>query len=322
MNHTKYFSRTAAFAGLISALLVSGCKTNPDAGDGPLSMTYKTKAAFDNYLKLQNPFWFAVSIDGQSSGWSYCTSGSNCTGTSYDAISYCESSSKGTPCKLYAQGRNVIWEGPITLRPDAAKIEGSSTQGKESTKDNPHDTKITSQGSGKKIECIFPEIGRSFVYDRAGRDFVYKVKEVDKEYAKVVVVAGYKSDFITRLSTGYGFSLMLGESATAIFDKEMFKSYCPLVVGRVIESTGFRSDQAGSWKRTFTIGEVESMNVQGAGPVDVVKIIVRTQGLGGNTYEAFDYIWYSQKLATIVKYEFEQISGTAEKRPTMFLKEF
>lgn len=107
-----------------AAPFITGCVTDPDYGQGPLSLSYRVKANFDEYLRLSNPFTFAVSIDGNYSGWTYCpqgVAGTGCQATPHAAVSYCESASRGIPCKVYAVGRNVVWQGgPVTLHPDIA----------------------------------------------------------------------------------------------------------------------------------------------------------------------------------------------------------
>ena len=68
-------------------------------------------------MQLPSPVAFAISIDGASIGYTYCLTGANCTGQHYDAISYCQSASKGVPCKLYAIGKSVVWQGNTSLVP-------------------------------------------------------------------------------------------------------------------------------------------------------------------------------------------------------------
>lgn len=102
----------------VSAVLLAlgGCVANKDWGSGPLTMSPRTKANFDKYLDLMGPLYFAVSVDGQHSGWNYCQGGINCgVGSPYNAIAYCESASKGVPCKIYAQGRTVVWGGHVDV---------------------------------------------------------------------------------------------------------------------------------------------------------------------------------------------------------------
>lgn len=112
------------FVFVLATPLITGCVTDPDYGQGPLSLSFRVKAMFDEYSRLSNPFAFAVSIDGNYAGWTYCSqgvAGTGCQATPHAAVSYCESASRGIPCKIYAVGRNVVWQGgPVTLHPDIA----------------------------------------------------------------------------------------------------------------------------------------------------------------------------------------------------------
>ncbi|MBI4968131.1 MAG: hypothetical protein HZC25_08415 [Rhodospirillales bacterium] len=100
---------------------------HPDAGEGPLAMTYRTKANYDTYLRQDAPIGFAVTLDGAGSAWTYCPHGTACMQNSFQAISYCESLNQGKKCKLYGIGRDVVWEGPVSLRPDDKQMTTSST---------------------------------------------------------------------------------------------------------------------------------------------------------------------------------------------------
>ena len=105
-----------AFAFRLSALLLSsvllpGCGLkDPYVGSGPITLSPEVEAGFERYKALNFPSRFAVSVDGAGYGYSYCPQG-NCSGNPQRvAIDSCEQASGGVPCKLYAKGRNVVWD--------------------------------------------------------------------------------------------------------------------------------------------------------------------------------------------------------------------
>lgn len=102
----------------VAVLALSACKLNPDAGEGPLVMNLSTKAGFDQYQRQRFPVAFAVSVDGKSYGYTTCVAAQCLNSEPYQAISYCQSSSKGVPCRLYAIGNGIVWDGQVTVRPD------------------------------------------------------------------------------------------------------------------------------------------------------------------------------------------------------------
>ncbi|MBT3790161.1 MAG: hypothetical protein HN725_22680 [Alphaproteobacteria bacterium] len=102
-------------ACLVGALLgLSACQTAPDdTGSGKITLTEKSKARFEDYLKLDMPLYFAISDDGNSIGYTFCPS-ANCADYSarYSAIQYCEVNSNGKACRIYAHGTQVVWKNP------------------------------------------------------------------------------------------------------------------------------------------------------------------------------------------------------------------
>jgi len=98
-----------AFAGLAAIVLLSGCAGNESYfGSGPLPKSPQFDESFAKY-KASNPGFFAVSTDGRALGWTSCPV-SSCSGNALiNAIHACERSSKGVPCKIYADGPIVVW---------------------------------------------------------------------------------------------------------------------------------------------------------------------------------------------------------------------
>lgn len=104
---------------LLGGLLLAGCKTTSDYyGKGPVNLSSRLTAGFEKYKSGGGPEFFAVSQDGRTYGWSYCSGGiGNCRGggiPGFMAVNACERGSKGVPCKIFARGKQVVWDGPVT----------------------------------------------------------------------------------------------------------------------------------------------------------------------------------------------------------------
>ncbi|MBT8003114.1 MAG: CHAT domain-containing protein [Rhodospirillales bacterium] len=110
--------------GVAAALLVlAGClnSANKYTGSGPITLSFRVKTAFNEYMKLQAPGAFAVTLDGTGFGGRYCAN-INCTSENSvrAAVESCEQRNR-RPCKLYADGRNVVWQvnAPNIVLPSA-----------------------------------------------------------------------------------------------------------------------------------------------------------------------------------------------------------
>ncbi len=123
MIQSVFVRGVALFLGVL--MLVS-CKT-PDAGEGPLIISPRTKTAIDAYFKTPNPMFFAITEDGVGGFWYQCPNATTCINPPYDAITRCESLNNGRRCKIYAVGRNVVWDGPVSFRSDetSTQVQGS-----------------------------------------------------------------------------------------------------------------------------------------------------------------------------------------------------
>ena len=93
-------------------VLLSSCATDTEVGKGPIVLSPRAQWAFEQYLKTENPTVFVVSEDGYHSYYFYCRDVDGClaSNSTYKAIKGCEEKSVGLECKVYAQGRNVVWE--------------------------------------------------------------------------------------------------------------------------------------------------------------------------------------------------------------------
>jgi len=105
MNFGKWTILAAVF------VVLAACQTNEDFyGKGPLTLSSSSLAGFERYKKAGiNAGYFAVTEDGSTYGYSYCSAG-QCGGNSLMvALQSCESHAQRT-CKIYAYGPTVVWD--------------------------------------------------------------------------------------------------------------------------------------------------------------------------------------------------------------------
>ena len=131
---------------MIAGLVLAGCKTTSDLyGTGPINLSPSVQGGFEKYQRAPAPGFFAVSPNGRSYGYSYCSSGSCQPTLAQIAIDSCNKKSK-EPCKIYAREKFVVWGGQIksgmavksadvvcayavdysTGKPEWSKVKGSS----------------------------------------------------------------------------------------------------------------------------------------------------------------------------------------------------
>jgi hypothetical protein len=126
-----FLTRTIAMACLLFA--VSACQTSgSDVGEGYINLSPGIEASFKKYQTNGDPFFFAVSINGRSAGWVNCPSFKRCENSTSrsQALQYCKINSGGVPCKIYAQGKYVVWKnpnGPKRLEPPVAPAKETTT---------------------------------------------------------------------------------------------------------------------------------------------------------------------------------------------------
>ena len=106
-----------------------GCKTAADFyGKGPIRLSSNVEKGFERYKGGAGPEYFAISEDGKKYGWSFCRAGPGyCSGGGLPetiALQSCERYAK-YPCKIYAKGKVVVWQGPVT-RPGESQLGSSS----------------------------------------------------------------------------------------------------------------------------------------------------------------------------------------------------
>ncbi len=109
-----YIIRLLFFFCSIFALVA--CQTSgaihQDAGSGPISLSPSVKIAFESYKELEGWGFFAVSTDGQHYGYGGCVSLGACySDGDMAALRRCRQRSGGVPCKIYADGPNIVWQG-------------------------------------------------------------------------------------------------------------------------------------------------------------------------------------------------------------------
>lgn len=97
-------------------------------GRGPIVLTDNAQKTLNEYMNKETPEYFAVSVNGNSAGYSFCNN-HPCLSPGLDvrAVSRCESSSKkkgdSGVCYIYAVGRKVVWEGNAISRTRNAEYD-------------------------------------------------------------------------------------------------------------------------------------------------------------------------------------------------------
>ncbi|MBT3886880.1 MAG: hypothetical protein HOF70_19020 [Rhodospirillaceae bacterium] len=95
---------------MVAILLLAGCNlAEKYYGSGPLELSPRARAMYNQYLTRGEPIAFAVTLDGKIGYYRYCED-VQCLpdNGARNAVDGCEEA-YGQPCKLYANGKNVVW---------------------------------------------------------------------------------------------------------------------------------------------------------------------------------------------------------------------
>lgn len=99
---------------VVFAFVTTACQMQTLRGAGPITISPNVQVAFQKYLDYQSPTVFLVSADGSYSYMTYCPYSSCATDITYTrALHLCEENSRKS-CKVFAEGKNIVWEGPVT----------------------------------------------------------------------------------------------------------------------------------------------------------------------------------------------------------------
>jgi hypothetical protein len=94
-------------------VLLASCQIRTTAdyyGQGPINLSPVILAGFEKYKKSAGAGAFAISDNGRTYGYSFCSNYSNCSGNEVTvALDSCESNSRGRLCWVYAVGKQVVW---------------------------------------------------------------------------------------------------------------------------------------------------------------------------------------------------------------------
>ncbi len=101
---------------LVLCVLVplSACQNGGAVGSGPLTLSPDVQAYFRAYMKESSPFIFVVSTDGNMATALSCPEaydGCMRASDTFRALEECQKNSGGVPCKIYAKGHSIVWEG-------------------------------------------------------------------------------------------------------------------------------------------------------------------------------------------------------------------
>ena len=106
--------RRACAALLLVPLFLGGCAERLSGGAATAVLPSEMQPAYEAFRAFYEPYYFAVSLDGMAYGYTACKAIGQCrrAGTRQKAIQLCESQAKGVPCRVYARGSNIVWDGP------------------------------------------------------------------------------------------------------------------------------------------------------------------------------------------------------------------
>lgn len=105
-----------------AAVLIAGCQTaTSHIGEGALEVSSRVATAMEGYFRLDHPLAMAITTDGRHAARSYCsTSGCEVRFTENEsiqnALGHCRKNAGDRTCKIYALGKKVVWNGPVTNR--------------------------------------------------------------------------------------------------------------------------------------------------------------------------------------------------------------
>jgi hypothetical protein len=97
---------------------LSACQTTTvKIGEGPIRLLPTRIALFEKYKEQDSPSYFALSSDGRSSSYTYCSPASlNCNDDAgAKALSLCDARAKqrGDECSIFAVNGKIVWKGNI-----------------------------------------------------------------------------------------------------------------------------------------------------------------------------------------------------------------
>lgn len=84
---------------------------------GSITVTEEVQAAYRYFREAREPLFFALSIDGQGFGLTFCPTPRPCRRATAraNALRLCERNSGGTPCQIYADDRRILWTDPPVI---------------------------------------------------------------------------------------------------------------------------------------------------------------------------------------------------------------
>ncbi len=90
----------------------------PAAAEDLPKLYPKIQTTYERYLRKVHRGAFALSTDGRSAGFSYCTKTGMCGGAARhgherSALEACRAGAGDVPCKIFAWRGRIVWEGPV-----------------------------------------------------------------------------------------------------------------------------------------------------------------------------------------------------------------
>ena len=97
-------------AALLAGAIITGCQsTSTQIGKGPVTLSPAVQATFEKYQK-GNGLSFAITEDGSGSIYYFCKDSHCRAGSPFEAVRTCNHYYGEGRCKLYAIGKEIVWQ--------------------------------------------------------------------------------------------------------------------------------------------------------------------------------------------------------------------
>ena len=103
----------------IVSATVTACQTSSQIGKGPITLSPGVRATYEKYLE-GNGLSFAVTEDGRGSMYYFCQDSHCRSGSPFEAVRTCNHYYGEGRCKLYAIGKEIVWQFDEPASPDIA----------------------------------------------------------------------------------------------------------------------------------------------------------------------------------------------------------
>ena len=98
---------------LVLAFAAAACQSQIPHGTGAITIQPNVQLSWQRYLDHRDPIVFLVSVDGAISYSTYCKHLQCEPDPLYVIAEKRCAELAGKPCKVFAEGRTIVWQGPV-----------------------------------------------------------------------------------------------------------------------------------------------------------------------------------------------------------------